>query len=320
MFFSNLPEAFQHLETNGTGTLIDVEKSCGSMQYAWFETEATCFNFYEANDQKVHAVNFSCIPSAASRLYLDWELPKELYTSTDESQQHAVKIRNFLGAVETMTREMKITRHVRCVVENRTRRDEVSQKFKPSFHIHLDLWFPCNFEMMREFVTEAMNRSSLDIKHIDFGAYQINSLLRVIGCSSKTNHKLPKASERDFMMSLTASMTEAPDVTPEHMAQLKIQWTHRVEILPQPCANQDKLQNRILHMLKQHGETITKLYPAPGQNTYYGANTIGRNCLTFSGTTHHRGGNRCVVWLYEGRLFYKCLDPEHKDKIVCLDE
>ena len=80
-----------------------------------------------------------------------------------------------------MTREMKITRHVQCVVENRTRQDETSLKFKPSFHIYLDLWFPCNFEMMREFVTEAINRSSLDIKHIDFGAYQINSLLRVIG-------------------------------------------------------------------------------------------------------------------------------------------
>ena len=154
-----------------------------------------------------------------------------------------------------MTREMKITRHVRCVVENRTRRDETSQTFKPSFHIYLDLWFPCNFEMMKEFVSEAMNRSSLDIKHIDFGAYQINSLLRVIGCSSKTNHKLPKASERDFMMSLTGSMTEMPDVTTDHMTQLKIQWTHKTDILPQPYANQDKLQQRILHMLKQHGET-----------------------------------------------------------------
>ena len=225
MFFFNLPEALRHLENNGNGTVVAIEQGCGSMQYAWFETESTCFNFYESTDQKVHAVNFSCIPSATSRLYVDWELPKELYTDTDESQQHAVKIRKFLGTVGEMTREMKITRHVRCVVENRTRRDEISQKFKPSFHIYLDLWFPCNFEMMSEFVTEAMKRSSLDIKHIDFGAYQINSLLRVIGCSSKTNHQLPKASERDFIMSLTASMTETADVTPEHMAQLGIKWT-----------------------------------------------------------------------------------------------
>ena len=73
-------------------------------------------------------------------------------------------------------------------------------------------------------------------------------------------------------MSLTASMTEIPDVTPEHMNKLGIKWkTAEMDLVSFP---QNVCQERILILLKQNGETITHLTQT--DRGYYGENSHGQ--------------------------------------------
>ena len=61
--------------------------------------DTTCYALYSSG-AKMHAVNFSCIPSATSRLYVDWEATTtELYTAQNESKKHASMIREFIATV-----------------------------------------------------------------------------------------------------------------------------------------------------------------------------------------------------------------------------
>jgi hypothetical protein len=230
-------------------------------------------------------------------------------------------IREFASTVMSMLEQVGITRHVAWVVENRTRLDPEMGKWKPSFHIYADIWFPNNYEMMPLFVKTAMDRAKLDCHWIDFGVYQPKSLLRMIGVSSKVYHTLPRAEEDDFVMCNTASMSNTPDVTAEHMKALSIEWeSQAAEHRQQSTTDPVTLKSRILQLLKDHDERVTILASANAVDSFYGANTVGRNCLTYPGKTHHAGGNRCMVWLKEGQLWYRCLDPEHKSKIFHLDE
>ena len=139
----------------------------------------------------------------------------------------AAKIRKFIAAVQIMLEQMGITRYVQWVVENRTRQDPDSGLFKPSFHIYADVWFPNNYELLPAFVREALRRANVSMAWVDFGVYQPRSLMRMIGVSSKTYHPLLRAEEDHFYMSLTASLTEIPDVTADHMQQLDIVWEPR---------------------------------------------------------------------------------------------
>ena len=125
-----------------------------------------------------------------------------------------------------MLEQMGITRHIAWVAENRTRFNPGLGKWKPSFHIFADLWFPNNYEMMPVFVKEAMAKAKLPCHWIDFSVYQMKSLLRMIGVSSY--HTLPRAEEDVFPMCITASMSEVPDVTPDHMKKLDMEWVPRV--------------------------------------------------------------------------------------------
>lgn len=314
---SNLEQAIQILEVRGEGVIVAEEQPDGKMKYI-VSTEAACYALYNT-EATLHAVKFSCIPSAASRLYVDWEATtKELYTVQNESKQHASMIRKFIKTVMSMLEEVGITRHVSWVAENRTRLDPKLGSWKPSFHIYADIWFPNNFEMMPVFVKEAMKKAELHCHWIDFGVYQPNSLLRMIGVSSKLYHVLPRAEEEDFPMCITASMSEIPDVTAEHMKILNMEWISRTTEYIRSTGHPDTLKSRILQLLKDHGERVTILTRANSPDSFYGANTAGRNCLTYPGQTHHVGGNRCVVWLNEERLFYRCLDPEHNSKTLCL--
>ena len=155
--------------------------------------EQSCYQHYINSGAKMHAVNFSCLPEASSRLYVDWEATSEhLYTVQDEKKVHAAKIRKFIAAVQIMLEQMGITRYVQWVVENRTRQDPDSGLFKPSFHIYADVWFPNNYELLPAFVKEALRRANVSMDWVDFGVYQQRSLLRMIGVSSKTYHPLPR--------------------------------------------------------------------------------------------------------------------------------
>ena len=220
--FSNLDQAVQMLEERGEGLIVAEEQLNGKMKYI-VNPEEACYILY-CTGAKIHAVNFSSIPSAASRLYVDWEATtKELYTAQNDSKKHANMIREFVSTVMSMLEQVGITRHVAWVVENRTRLDPEMGKWKPSFHIYADIWFPNNYEMMPVFVKEAMDRAKLECHWIDFGVYQPKSLLRMIGVSSKAYHNLPRAEEDDFLMCNTTSMSDTPDVTAEHMQALSIE-------------------------------------------------------------------------------------------------
>jgi hypothetical protein len=319
MDFPKVDQAIQLLEKRGEGVLVAEEQTDGKMKYMIFSTEASCYEHYTTGST-LHAVNFSCVQSAASRLYIDWEATnKSLYTEENECKRHAKMIRKFIKTVQVMLEYIGVTRYVSWVVENRTRMDPELGKWKPSFHIYADLWFPNNYEIMPAFAKEAMMRAKLSCDWIDFSVYQPRSLLRMIGVSSKSYHTLPKAEEDDFYMCLTASMSETPDVTAEHMKILDIDWVSRkVSEQKESSVNQSDLRARILQLLKEHGENVSELIPARGVDSCYGSNTLGRNCLTFPGHTHHAGGNRCVVWLNGEKLWYRCLDPEHKEKVLFL--
>jgi hypothetical protein len=172
--------------------------------------------------------------------------------------------------------------------------------------------------MMPAFVKEAMNRAKLSCHWIDFGVYQAKSLLRMIGISSKAYHTLPLAEEDSFPMCLTASMSEIEDVTTEHMQALSIEWFLKTgEDRQHTTFDTATLKSRILQLLKQHGERVTNLVQA-NVDSFYGTNSVGRNCLTYPGEKHHAGGNRCIVWVKDEQLWYRCLDPEHKSKFVLL--
>jgi hypothetical protein len=315
--FSNLDQAVQRLEERGEGVIVAEERPDGKMRYI---VETTCYALYSSG-AKLHAVNFSYISGATSRLYVDWEATAtELYTTQDESNKHASMIREFIATVMNMLEKVGITRHVSWLVENRTRLDPEVGKWKPSFHIYADLWFPNNYEMMPAFVKEAMNRAKLNCHWIDFGVYQAKSLLRMIGVSSKPYHTLPPVEEDSFPMCHTASMSEIADVTTEHMQALSIEWFLKTEEDRQRTAiGAATLESRILQLLKQHGERITILVQA-NVDSFYGTNSVGRNCLTYPGKTHHAGGNRCIVWVKDEQLWYRCLDPEHKSKTIFLGE
>jgi hypothetical protein len=317
MNFSKLDEALHILATRGEGVIVAHEQADGKMKYI-VSTEAACYTMYSTG-AKLHAVNFSCLPEAASRLYIDWEATtKDLYTERNELKDHMKMIRKFIKTVMGMLDNIKINRHVSWRIENRTRLDPELLKWKPSFHIYADLWFSNNYEIMPVFVKEAMNRAKLNCHWIDFGVYQPKSLLRMIGVSSKPYQTLPVAEEDDFSMCITASMSEIPDVTLEHMKQLELKWIPRILEHKQSHDDQSGLIHRILHLLREQGERVTSLVSANTPDTFYGANSVGRNCLTHHGTTHHAGGNRCVVWLNDNRIFYRCLDPEHRGKSLCL--
>ena len=94
-------------------------------------------------------------------------------------------IRKFIKTVMNMLEQMGITRHIAWVVENRTRFNPELGKWKPSFHIFADLWFPNNYEMMPVFVKEAMVKAQLPCHWIDFSVYQMKSLLRNIDWSEQ---------------------------------------------------------------------------------------------------------------------------------------
>ena len=314
---SNLEQAMKVLEVRGEGLIFADEQPDGKMKYT-VSTEAVCYGTYSTG-AKLHAVNFSCIPSAASRLYVDWEATtKELYTDRNESKQHASKIRKFIKTVMSMLEQLGITRHVSWLIENRTRLDHELGKWKPSFHIYADLWFPNNYQMMPVFVKEAMKKAKLDCHWIDFGVYQPNSLLRMIGVSSKLDHTLALAEEDDFPMCITASLSEIPDVTAEHMKKLDMEWAPRTTEHIQSTGDPATLKSRFLQLLSEHGERVTNLTRTSRPDSFYGDNTNGRSCLTYPGQTHHAGGNRCIVWLNEEQLFYRCLDPSHRDKTLWL--
>ena len=70
-------------------------------------------------------------------------------------------IRKFIQSVMTMLEQIGVFRHVSWLVENRTRLDSRLCKWKPSFHIYADIWFPNNYEMMPVFVKQAMDRANL---------------------------------------------------------------------------------------------------------------------------------------------------------------
>lgn len=320
--FSKLDDALQTLAEIGEGVVVADEQHDGKMKYIVC-TEQDCYKLYTAGS-KLHAVNFSCISSASSRLFVDWEPnTKSLYTLQNESKQHSKMIRIFIKAVMNMLLEMGITRFISWVVENRTRLDPDIGKWKPSFHIYSDLWFENNYEMMAEFVKKAMVTAGLSRKWIDFGVYQPKSLLRMIGVSSKPYHLLPLVEEQDqFLMCFTSSMSDMPDVTEEHMKRLNIEWLPR-QIIRNTKYNDSEGTNvlkRVLQLLKQHGESVTRLEPANSPGSFYGVNSVGRNCLTYPKTTHHAGGNRCITWLNDCKIFYRCLDPDHREKVMCLGE
>ena len=318
MFFSKLNDGLQCLDEAGEGTLVAEEQDSGVMRYLFFSAESHCFNWYVNLDYpKVHAVNFSCLPNASSRLFVDWEATNtDLYTTEDESKMQAKMIRKFISSTMSLLKQLGIEKYEEWVVENRTRYVPECRRFKPSFHIYADLWFVNNYEMMPEFIRESMKRAKLNDDYIDFGVYQRGSLPRVIGSSSTANHNLPRAEEDNFSMCLTASMDRFPDITSEHMAILDIDWKSRLEI-PE-IASQPELEQRILQLLKQHGETVTSLVPT--SNAFYGSNNVGRNCLSYPGETHHAHGNRCIIWLKNNELFYKCLDPDHRGRPMYLGE
>jgi hypothetical protein len=321
MDFTKLDQAIQRLEKKGEGVLVADEQTDGKMKYMIFGTEASCYEHYTTGS-RLHAVNFSCVQGAASRLYIDWEATnKSLYTEENECKKHAKMIRKLIKTVQVMLEQMGVTRYISWVVENRTRLDPDLGKWKPSFHIYADLWFPNNYEIMPAFVKEAMVKAKLSCDWIDFSVYQPRSLLRMIGVSSKSYHILPIAEEDDFCMCLTASMSETPDVTADNMKSLDIDWAPRATIEhKQSNTDQADLRARVLHLLRESGERVTSLDRAQGPDSYYGSNTVGRNCLTFPGQTHHAGGNRCVVWLKGVQLWYRCLDPDHVERVICLGD
>ena len=118
----------------------------------------------------------------------------------------------------------------------------------------------------------------------------------------------------------TASMDEIANVTTEHMRALSIEWFLKTEGDRQRTTfDTATLESRILQLLKQHGERVTNLVQA-NVDSFYGTNSVGRNCLAYPGKTHHAGGNRCIVWVKDEQLWYRCLDPEHKSKAVLLGE
>ena len=321
MTFVKLDQAISRLEQNAYGCLVAEEQADGKMVYLLFQTEHLCYEHYTTG-AKLHAVNFSFIPNATSRLYVDWEATtKDMYTEKDESSKHEQDIRKFIKAAEWMLEQIGVNRSISWVIENRTRLDENIGKWKPSFHIYTNFWFPNNFEILPAFVRKVMDGAGLDCHWIDFGVYQPRSLLRMIGVSSKPNHRLPLAEEDDFPMCLTASVYETPDVGSAQMQELQIEWIqHQPRDHPALSAvNQRRVQARIMELLKKHGEAVTKLTPAHAVGSFYGENTNGRNCLTYPGYQHRRNGNRCVISLEEGgKLWYKCLDPQHLEKCLCL--
>jgi hypothetical protein len=321
MYFSELNPALKSLCGTGSGTMLAQDRDDGSKEYFLFATETASWDWYSNKaSPRIHAVNFSCLSNATSRFYMDYDSPKSSYTKQDESNKHKKRIRKFIKTVMDMLNELEISRYVEWVMENRTRFVPDKKLYKTSFHVYGSFTFPNNYEILPAFVTAAANHSGLNLDFIDFSVYQPKTLLSVIGSSSK-ELVLPQASEEDFYLSLTASMSEFPDITTEHMEKLNINWSPRVleERLPSIWSVDAKsLKQRMLTALKAHGETIQQLLLAPGTDRYYSKSTVGRRCLTFPGETHR--SNRCVVWLHEGRLFYKCLDPEHIKNVYCLGD
>lgn len=318
-YFSELNPALEHQSEIGTGTMLAQDREDGTKEYFVFATETAAWDWYSKKAApKIHAVNFSCLSNASSKLFMDYESPKYAYTHKNESKQHRQKIHKFIKTVMGMLAELQINRYVEWTIENRTRLEPDKKLYKTSFHVYASLIFPNNYELLPAFVTAAAERSGLDLDFIDFGVYQPKSLLSVIGSSSKEHLVLPQASEEDFYLALTACMNNAPDVTADHMEQLQISWSPIVfeESLPS-STDQRSLQQLILETLKEHGEAIHKLVKAPGTDRYYGESKSVRHCLTFPGETHR--SNRCVIWLREGQLFYRCLDPEHKNQVLRLE-
>ena len=138
---SYLDGAIQILESRCEGLIVSEEPIDGKIKYT-VTNETACYGLYSTG-AKLHAVNFSCIRSASSRLYVDWEATrKDLYADNNVSKQHVSMIRKFIKTVMNMLEQMGITRHIAWVVENRTRFNPELGKWKPSFHIFADLWFP----------------------------------------------------------------------------------------------------------------------------------------------------------------------------------
>ena len=63
--------ALQSLRQLGEGTLVAEEQTNGTMTYRVFRMEHSCYEHYINSGAKMHAVNFSCLPEASSRLYVD---------------------------------------------------------------------------------------------------------------------------------------------------------------------------------------------------------------------------------------------------------
>ena len=318
--FYNLDEAIDEIHGESTLLANEITSVNGSvMEYLLFPSERRAFEWVEQNrDAKLHAVNFSCKEGAVSKFFIDWESTKELYTETNESKKHAKMIRKLIKTIMCMLEEAEITRYVDWVVENRTRQDPQNKKWKISFHIYADIFFPNNYEILPAFVKAAMDRANLDIRWVDFGPYNRRALFRIIGSSSKNYHILPHTSEEDFYMSLIASHTQLPDVTDEAMKKLKLNWTPKPSTATICQSGDNILQALILEELKRRGETVDILI-ATGNGGYYGANdNIGRQCLTYPGISHKPRGNRCVIWRSDDSVFYRCLDPEHKSKALKL--
>jgi hypothetical protein len=320
--FSKLDDVLERLKERGEGVVVAEEHDDGKMTYLLFEDGVTCYDHYTTG-AILHAVNFSCIPDASSRLYVDWEATnKSLYTDNNESKKHAKMIRKFIKTAQSiLVDDIGHTRFVSWVVENRTRFVEDTGMWKPSFHIYANVWFPNNYELLPAFVKETMRRANLDNNYVDFGVYKPRSLLRMAGVSSTSTHTLPTVNEDEFEMCHTASMYNVPDITREHLNKLNIEWNESCYGAPSGASIEDQagLKHRIMELLKTHGETVTGLVRANTKNAYYGSNTSGRNCLTHPGYKHRPGGNRCIVWLDDdGTIKYRCLDHEHKKKVLVL--
>jgi hypothetical protein len=322
-YFQNLNSALHQLTEMGAGTLLARDRDDGSKEYLLFPTETKAWDCYNGQTTlKIHSVNFSCLHNACSKFFMDYESPRASYTQKNESEKHRLRLRKFIRTVDTMLSEVKVTRCVEWVLENRSRFEPESGLYKTSFHVYSSLTFPNNYEILPSFVRAAAEKSGLDISFIDFGVYQSRSLLSVIGSCSKRHVNLAQASEEDFYLSLTASMGELPDITSEHMESLDLEWKPRMYDETPPVdtlarVDQIHLKDQMIQALADHGETINRLVKARGNDVYYGeSSTEVRHCLTFPGNTHH--SNRCLVWLHEGAIFYRCMDPDHVDQVMCL--
>ena len=294
------------------GILLATQSSFGGMSYLLFADESSAYHYYNINP-RLHAVNR---PGATTRLFVDFETPRDLYSRTDECVSHSKSVKRLIDGITTMLQAAGIQKYVTFCVENRSRFVPDCDRWKTSFHVYGDVWFE-EIELLAPFVTEAARRSKVDARLIDFGVYKSKGLLRVIGSSSAACHTLPLATEAQFYASLTSAPEVVPDVAAQHIKELGIacvdQRAVHFEERPEFVDS-----TRVAQLLSHHGETVTKLVKT--RWGWYGSGSTGRRCLAFGHHHHKVGGNQCFVWARKGKVFYRCLDDEHKKEKFELGE